>query len=494
MSSFSARLLCPRRWPPALGGALALLMGASLAAFPLRAVPGDHAPAEVIAAERRANSIATAAKLLASGVFVSGRLPEDLLFNDLRTPLYTAHDWREVSIHLDRAARRVTLSAPGVAPRTALYTGDHAQGCVLLPPGETELLFKPLATSPRPGPRSDAFAGQTPTAKGPLAEAVASAFVGTPEAAAQNTRALLVVHRGKLVAEQYAPGFAADMPLLSWSMGKTVLAALLGVLAEQGALPDLDSPAPISEWQRPGDPRADITLRHLLQMSGGLDCPSPAPADASYATTRDIHESIYYGVRDAHALMTARPLLDPPGSRWQYRNTNPMALGRIVREIVEKRGDAYLAFPQRALFDKIGATSFVLETDQSGNFLITGYDYATARDWARLGLLLLRDGIAPDGTRVLAPGWVATLREPVPAAPNGRYGGQVWLNRGGAFPSLPRDVFYARGWQEQIVMVFPSHDLVLVRLGHSPGMNPPVAFNPYFDRVAAAILTALKDA
>lgn len=473
--------------------ALVLLMAGGLALCPLKAAPGDHAPAEVVAAERRANSIATAAKLLASGIFVSGRTPEDLLLNDLRTPLYTQHDWRDVSMHIDRVARRVTLSAPGVVPRTALYTGEHAQGCVLLPPGETELLFKPVATPPRLAPGSDAFAGQTPAAQGPLAEAVASAFAGTPEAAAQHTRALLVVHRGQLVAEQYAPGFDANMPQLSWSMGKTVLAALLGVLARQGALPDLDTPAPIREWRQPNDPRAGITLRHLLQMSGGLDCPSPGPPDANYATTRDIHESIYYGVRDAHALMTSRPLLDPPGSRWQYRNTNPMALGRILREIVEKRGESYLSFPQRALFDKIGATSFVLETDQSGNFLITGYDYATARDWARLGLLLLRDGVAPDGTRLLAPGWVATLREPAPAAPNGRYGGQVWLNRGGAFPSLPRDVFYARGWQEQIVMIFPSHDLVLVRLGHSPGMNPPADFNPYFDRVAAAILAALKD-
>lgn len=456
--------------------------------------PGDTAAPEVISAERIENSLGMAAKLLASAVFLSGREPEDVITRDLQTPLYIESPWSRVTTEVDRAARRITLRIPGVAPRTAVFTGEHAQGVVLLPVGETELRFEPRAIPPRiTGDILPGIARPAGIDEPALARAVASAFSGAGSEA-QQTRALVIVFRGAVVAEAAAPGFSTDQPLIGWSMGKTLLAALLGVSVAEGPPLDLHAPAPIDLWRGAGDPRAAITPARLLQMSGGLDSPSPRHGDADYATTRSVHSHVYYGIRDAHAFMLARPLQHPPGTVWAYRNNNTFGLGRILRDRIEATGGDYHAFPQRRLLDHIGARTFTLETDLAGNFLLTGYDYGSARDWARFGELLRRDGVGPDGARLLPEGWVDFLRTPAPAAPRGIYGGQVWLNTAGAYPSVPRDAFYARGWMEQITLVVPSRELVVVRLGHSPGLDPPKLFNPWFDRVLAAVLAALPAA
>jgi len=206
-----------------------------------------------------------------------------------------------------------------------------------------------------------------------------------------------------------------------------------------------------------------------MNMSSGLEFTNYDIGDRIDAwSASNEHSRIYFDAVNVFELAVNQPLEIPPGSRFRYRNSDPLTLGRIVRDKVEARGESYLAFPQEALFDRIGARNFVLETDAWGNFIMTGYDYGSARDWARFGLLHLWDGEFA-GERVLSEDWVDFVRTPAPGDPTQGYGGLFWLNRGGAMDRVPRDAFWASGYMGQMTMVIPSADMVVVRLGPSPG-------------------------
>lgn len=451
--------------------------------------------------ERAVTSLGVVAKLLASSVFISGRDPGRVIEEDFKSsPVFSRLDWAATTVDVDREKGRVTLSTPTAGSRTAIFTGRDAQGVVLLPVGETSLRFAPRAIprrvpgadSPWPmGDKVDAAVRPRGIDEEALNKAVARLFDDSEESRRQRNRAFVVLYKGQLVAERYAPGFHKDQALIGWSMGKTIAAALLGIVSGWEPVLDLHAPAPIPQWQQKNDPRARITVADLMQMSGGLSCPSPGIDDPDYSTPRNIHNSPYYGIVDAHATMLARPLEDPPGTRWRYRNANTFALAEIVRERVRARSLDYLAFPQQALFDRIGARSFVLETDLVGNFLITGFNYATARDWARFGEFLRRDGVAFDGTRVLPAGWVDFMRKPAKALTSPYYGGQIWINGNGAFPTLPSDAYWARGSMEQLVIVVPSRQTVFVRLGATPDEKTMFDLYPYLDRILVDVLSAL---
>jgi len=243
----------------------------------------------------------------------------------------------------------------------------------------------------------------------------------------------------------------------------------MGVLIKQGAY-TLTQPAPIPEWQSPGDPRAKIRIADILQMSSGLRIKAPDDPDYDPKGTYPDHLYLYTGRIDSYKYAATRPQQWLPGTVGRYRNTDPVLINYLIRLAVEKRGDDYHSFPQRALFDKIGIRTMVLETDPFGNFLGQGYDFMSARDWARLGNLYLQDGVW-NGERILpegyatfvstpAPGWVADKR-PV-------YGGFFWINSQAAFP-VPRNAYYMAGAGGQTTLIIPSHDLVVVRLGHFKG-------------------------
>jgi CubicO group peptidase (beta-lactamase class C family) len=294
-----------------------------------------------------------------------------------------------------------------------------------------------------------------------LARAVEAAFAD-PEAC---TAAFLVLYKGEIVAERYAPGVDKDTQLESWSMGKSLTATLLGLLAREG-LVHPEEPAPIAAWRSPGDPRAAITVKNLLQMSSGLRFTRDEPRHTWEHAVAD-HVYVYFEAIDVFDFSVSRPLEFPPDTVGRYRNCDPLALGLIVKQIVTGRGEEYLSWPQRALFDRIGIRRQVLEPDIHGNFILTGYDYGTARNWARLGLLYLRDGVW-QGTRLLPEGWARLVRTPAPAWPRPEYGGLFWVNGAGEY-ALPRDASYMAGAGEQRVFIVPSHDLVVVRLGHRRG-------------------------
>jgi CubicO group peptidase (beta-lactamase class C family) len=168
--------------------------------------------------------------------------------------------------------------------------------------------------------------------------------------------------------------------------------------------------------------------------------------------------------------MLERPPEHAPDTVGRYRNCDPLTLGAIVRRTVEAQGEEYLSWPQRKLFDKIGIRKQIMETDLWGNFILTGFDYGTPRNWARLGQLYLQDGVW-NGERILAEGWAEFVNSPAPAWEEPEYGGQVWLNRTGKEPILPEDAFWFGGYGLQRVIIVPSLDLVVVRMGHLRAMR-----------------------
>ncbi len=440
------------------------------------------------------NSLAAHAKLLCSGVFVVGRDADEFIAHDLQREPPIAPGWDEITVDVDRNRKSVTLSAPELPPRTAVYNGS--QGCTLLPVGQDDVLFEPVDVLPA---LPDAASQYWPTGdrlsedplprevdKGRLQAAMDYAFSEPDSEHPQNTRAIVVVYKDRLIAEGYAPGFDRDTRHICWSMGKSITSALIGILVGQGHF-DVDDPAPIALWHQAGDPRGAITMAHLLQMSGGLDFHMGTPLDRTLYTNRDDHRYVYFAATDVFEHSIDRKLAFEPGTKWRYRNCDPLTLGKIIRQTVEAGGEEYLSFPQRALFDKIGIRHMVLEPDTHGNFIMTGYEYGTARDWARFGLLHLHDGVW-NSDRILPEGWVDFVRTPAPAAANENYGGLFWLNRGGTYDSLPRDLYWASGHHGQMTAIIPSRDVVIVRLGHSARGG----FGPYIEQVFRRILAAIE--
>ena len=199
------------------------------------------------------------------------------------------------------------------------------------------------------------------------------------------------------------------------------------------------------------------------------------------------HMRIYFDAIDIFKHAVEQPAEFPPNTRWRYRNSDPLTLGKIVRETVEAQGGDYLTFPQSALFDRIGARNFVLETDAWGNFILTGYDYGSARDWARFGLLHLWGG-RWNGERILPEGWTKFISAPAPADKSLSYGGLFSLNRGGRLNRIPKDAYWSAGFMGQITMIIPSRNVVVVRLGPSPS-----DYMSYLNDVIGRILENLPD-
>jgi len=410
------------------------------------------------------------AKILCSALFVSGRDEAEARQNSafFLTP---EPERPHVTTVVDRERRVVHVTLRGVVTRSAGFYGD--QGCVIHPEGTESVFFAPTpvkTTLPdakgQPWPMGDAVA-DAPWPAG-LDKAAVDAGVdlafSNPEAL---TAGMIVLHKGRIVAERYALGATADTQLESWSMGKSLTAALVGLLIQQGAL-TLDAPAPVAAWRGTGDPRGAITVRHLLQMSSGLRCASPG--DADYAPARDgypPHVLIYTGAIDVFRFSTSRPLQFAPGTEGRYRNCDPITLGALVRQVVEARGEAYLTWPQRALFDRIGIRRQVLEPDAYGNFILSGYDYGTVRNWARLGLLFAQDGVW-QGQRLLPEGFSRVVATAAPGWATPRYGGMFWVN-GTRELDAPPDAYWMAGAGGQRVIVIPSRDLVIVRMGHMRG-------------------------
>jgi CubicO group peptidase (beta-lactamase class C family) len=379
------------------------------------------------------------AKIMCSAVFITGLDPD---FAAENVGFFTGPYSERAKVAkpvIDRTAKAVHITLPNGARRTARYLGD--QGCVTLPVGKDSVNFKPIKVKSRlpdpstqPWPMGDVLPSN-PLAAGLDVTKVKQAVDAAFEPAAGMTAAFVVTWKGRLIGERYGRGITMRTPLESWSMGKSVTAALMGILIKQGVY-DLSQPAPIPEWQGPGDPRAKIRIADLLRMSSGLRIRAPQDPDYDPSGPYPDHVYLYTGSVNSFHYAATRPLQWPPGTVGRYRNTDPVLINYLVRLGVEKRGEEYLSFPQRALFDPIGIRTMVMETDPYGNFLAQGYELASGRDWARLANLYLQDGVW-DGKRILPEGYVKFVSTVAPAwQADGRpvYGAFFWINGNGAFP------------------------------------------------------------
>ena len=311
--------------------------------------------------------------------------------------------------------------------------------------------------APPPGVELDALMDQVCDDDGPLA----------------TTYAVVVVHGGKIVGERYQgqlPHFdrppdpvTRETPLLSWSMAKSMLHAVVGLLVGDGLI-DMDAPAKVPEWTDPDDPRRAITLGHMLAMRDGL----AFVEDYLDERVSDVIEMLFGAGRDDMAHFAAdRPLAAVPGTRFNYSSGTSNIISAMVARLVG-HGEPYVRFLRERLFGPLGMHSAQPELDTAGTWVASSYVRATARDFARFGLLYLRDGVW-DGVRLLPPGWVDYGRTMQSVDPeDGPYGAHWWGVAGDTLGT-----FRASGYEGQSITLCPARDLIVVRLGKTPAERYP---------------------
>jgi hypothetical protein len=420
-------------------------------------------PAIIIFRPDRAIRVATSlvAHNVCSKSFVSGLDPQ-MVFSET-TDRDGIHGLRwGLKYHLDRTGQTVDASLAGLfGSRAAFHEG---LGCVLLHgPNEPYLLKSDIAAlkTPKSPPLLAEIAGPAPVepADPGLKAALDHAFEEPETPPFRRTKAVVVVRDGQVIAERYAAGVGVDTPLLGFSLTKSVVNALIGILTQQGQTsPSL--PAPFPEWRGAADPRREIEVEHLLRMTTGL-------ALDETNSGLDPSSQMVYLRNDMAGFAVKAAMIAPPGTRWAYSSPTTQLLARIIRDAVGGP-EQTLAFAWRELFNPLGMRSVTLEFDGVGTLQGSSYMLASARDWARFGLLYLNDGVI-GGRRILHEDWVdfsaaATL--------DTDYGAGFWTNRseheyarGRVRLGIPRDAFFASGDLGQRIVIIPSQHLVVVRLG-----------------------------
>ncbi len=412
------------------------------------------------------------AKYLCSSTFVSGRDPATVFQQDV-APVNPLAAWLNYSI--DQRNKRVTANFAGLFDRTAIWREgcgctlvvgvreDQVRGQSLVAPAFSRMRPRHRTDLPWPqgnaGPIDPAVLGVDPER---LRRALDRAFAEPGPGLRRQTHAVIVVYKGRLLAERYAAGIHREMPLPGWSMSKSITNALVGILVKAGEL-DVMQPAPVPQW-RGHSRKSGILIDHLLRMTSGL------VFGERYQPLSDAPQMLYAS-HDFGAFAAGKPLESEPGRNWSYSSGGSNILAGIVRRSAEKTYPYYFQFIYDELFARIGMYSALMEPDASGTVAGSSYTLATPLDWARFGLLYLQDGVWHN-ERILPSGWVAYSTTPTAGAPMGQYGAHFWLNTGDAdnpasrkWPHAPPDAFAALGFQEQQVIVIPSRETVLVRCG-----------------------------
>lgn len=397
------------------------------------------------------------AKHLCSCIFVSKRKIEEIRKTELKIRLF-----RFSSFKIDEKSKSVKVSLVGYFSRQAFY--HPLTGCTLHKPSSlkksTDKSFAHPATRYR-----EAETNLICTAE----EKQFWGKCSTPwmQTSPSHTLALIIMQGGKCVVENYATGIQKDTPLAGWSMAKSVMNAWVGIMVKKG-LVQLHEPLPKEIWQGNTEGRREVTMHHLLQMSSGL------PWSERYWWRSDV-TNMLFNSEDVAEAMAAKQLRYEPGTRWQYASGTSNLISKALRIMLQ---DDYTAFPYRELFAPLAMETALMETDASGNFVGSSYMLASARDWAKFGLLYAQDGIW-EGERILPEGWVDYTKRPAEAAHLNEYGAHFWLNRGvdqqtqtRKMPNVSPDVFYASGFGGQRIFIVPSHDLVIVRLGSAHFKEP----------------------
>ena len=423
---------------------------------------------------------------LCSAAFVGGLEPDQFYRESIEPEIAPADTF--IDYRVDRAKAEVTASMKGVVTSRASWLG--AQGCQIQHQGVApRVAAGGNARGPSLLPPIAGSSVVTP-ADPRLAAALDRAFAENRQAPYRRTKAVIVVHDGRVVAERYAPGYGIDTPQMGWSMTKSVVNALIGVLVRHGRL-SITDPAPVAAWSDARDPRHGITVEQLMRMTSGLEIGDSMTA--TWTTAFDPSAQMVYDMPDMAAFAERARLGAAPGSRFAYANGNTLLLSRIIRDKVGGDAGSVLRFAHRELFDKLGMTGVTLELDAAGTPIGSSHMWATARDWARFGLLYLNDGVV-GGQRILPEGWVDYSARMTAGSEIYGYGAGFWTNRGSGSGAayhikagLPADAFMARGIHGQYVIVVPSAKLVVVRMGpaYTPRDDMEVVARLVGDAIAA---------
>jgi CubicO group peptidase (beta-lactamase class C family) len=430
---------------------------------------------------------------LCSETFVAGLDPDQTFAETVRTMPGVRRLVPWLHYRVDRTAREVSTTLGGRFEMRAVY--HDGVGCTVAlpaptgpaPPLPTPASAATPAARPAPAGAADApeavpdIAGPAVVdpASEPLRAALDRVFEEPPGEPVRGSKAVVVVHDGRVVAERYAPGYGLDTPMLSWSMNKSVVNALIGVLVRQGRLA-VGAPAPVPAWRDPSDPRHAITIEQLMRMTSGL-------ALDETNTGFDPSSRMLFLEPDMAGFAQTAALAAPPGTRYHYSSPSTLILSRIIRDAVGRdavgrdavgrdavggRAEDVRRFAERELFAPLGMRGVTLEFDATGTQVGSTYMYATARDWARFGQLYAADGVA-GGRRILPEGWVDYSASPTAGSRDG-YAAGFFTNRGESDLArlrvrggMPADSFFASGTQGQRIVVAPARRLVVVRLGRS---------------------------
>jgi hypothetical protein len=401
---------------------------------------------------------------LCSETFVAGLDPTRTFAETFSTMPAIRHLLRVLRYHVDRTERSVTASLAGWFESRAVHA--DGVGCRLVYASMPNVAIAPPAGGGAPPARATDIAGAAVVEPSdPKLRAALDRAGAEPETGPRRgTKAVVVLHDGRVVAERYAPGYGIDTPMLGWSLTKSVTNALVGILVRQGRLA-LSVPAPVAAWRNPSDRRHPITIEQLMRMTSGL-------ALDETNSGFDPSSRMLFTEPDMAAVAEAASLAAPPGSRYHYSSPSTLILSRIVADAVGGRAEDVRRLAETELFGPLSMRDVTLEFDAVGTPIGSSYMYATARDWARFGLLYANDGLVGDW-RILPEGWVNYSASPTPGSRDG-YGAGFFTNRGPAEFSrarvrggMPSESFFASGTQGQRIVVAPAERLVVVRLGRS---------------------------
>ena len=395
-----------------------------------------------------------AAKNMCSCVFVAGREQKEIEAKDLNFSFI-----KYASNTIDYENKTVTSSFLGMRSQKAFY--NEKTGCSLVNHGQpfnTESIDIQL---PKKLAVSSAFVNfaskkdiPSNINKEKIQNAIDNHFIEVEGENRKNTRAIVVLYGNHLIAEQYAEGFDKNTKQLGWSMAKSIMSTLTGILVQKGKI-DINQPTGIETWQN--DERKNITWKHLLQMNSGLAW------EENYGAISDVTKMLYTE-DDVYSFAVNHNLDGAIGKTWKYSSGTSNILSGLIRKRLDN-DETYLNFAHKELFDWIGTESMVLESDPAGTIVGSSYAWGTPRDWAKYGLLYLQNGKVAD-QQIFPDWWAEYTASPAEGSEN-KYGAQFWKQNDEEFPNVPKDMYFADGFQGQRIFIIPSKNIVVVRFGLS---------------------------
>lgn len=413
------------------------------------------------------------AKSMCQGVFVSGRTEQHVIEHDFAG---SPDVFNRINVEVDRSAQEVRAWLGPFPKQRSVYRPGY--GCTAV--------IGPLAdVPPMPPVQNKEWSLGDPAEYGFDADKLNAGLDEIFEDPLPDTRAVVLIRGGKLLAERYSPGFDRDMPLISASMVKSITGMMAGAAIHEGLF-TLDDRAPIEQWSDAEDPRRDITWLDLIQMQSGLEF------EEVYTSPLSDVAKMYMTTGSSAEFAINKPLIHEPGTHFAYSTGTSCILQRALRVVLEENGINYHTFPRDRIFEPLGMSSAVFSTDSVGDFIGGSMLHATARDFAKLGQLYLQDGVW-EGERLLPEWWSEFVSTPASASSK-LYGGQLWLNyvpdfEGGKqyFPGLPETAYWFSGYRGQVVLIVPSLDMVLVHLGYAQADRELVPTNDVIKVIMASL-------